>query len=876
MATSVKYVDVEQFNIMAYGSSWTVQATWGVDYASSSRAIRGDLGRGWQHCDVIWYGSTTVIDEDGRPTTNSIVLQEETFTDMDGSYSNPYLLFTSTIQPPDGFTEVYVLIRIRSERNATQTWDDDHHLLKMDTYFSDLIFYKDWAEVHPPTPSAPSVSLDNNGTKVTVSYSNVPSTVYGAKIKVYRKDSANGTAVKMSTEYTVKRASDGSITWTDTLSKGYMYAFSALYLGNYGTSSKPKYVEGEEGDVSDWITTAPVNNCIAAQSFQVTAVQQNEVNVTWKVYSEQDKLDGVKIQYAKTKAELEAESGASFNEVEYAIVVTSNNKGNVRISGLETGTTWYFRIRGYIEYNGTKYYANWYSIKTNGKYEAVSITLGTIPDAPTTWTLQQTFAYEDNNTSGFEVYAIHNSEDGSACQSFKVYADVYDEHGTYLRHLINGRVVSNGKDQYGNYLTDNLSYKIRPYYEYATRDYFDQKEIHWWIQTKGAMPSYSPSSLVRVVKLYKQPQASVSVASQDSDGGFPIKATMSLTSAHQTALVYYLEITSRSSYTYYDAVGEERTVLPGDIMFSATYTASSSEGTRLVKTLNATDINLTKNKSYEATVTIYTSGGLTATSSSSFTFLTPTTPSMYPAIKEFEIDDDRSMYLKCICYQNSKHSGTVWSSVSYKMSLYRCNSDGTYTLIQDNIPSSSSGTWVHDPHPRLDHQVYRIVSTYTPTGQKAYSEPDFAADLIKNEGVIIHWDEKWGTGIMTRVNGPQVSRYIGKRVRLPFNVDVTEKRSVDKTLINYAGRESPVSYYGTAIDKSYSIKTEIPKHNVNEFNSDEAMLLLRRLSIKKEDVYVRTCTGIGCWATVDIEYNIDHCALTIPITITVTPVEGGA
>ena len=121
-----------------------------------------------------------------------------------------------------------------------------------------------------------------------------------------------------------------------------------------------------------------------------------------------------------------------------------------------------------------------------------------------------------------------------------------------------------------------------------------------------------------------------------------------------------------------------------------------------------------------------------------------------------------------------------------------------------------------------------------------------------------------------------VSRYIGKRVRLPFNVDVTEKRAVDKTLINYAGRESPVSYYGTAIDKSYSIKTEIPKHNVNEFNSDEAMLLLRQLSIKKEDVYVRTCTGVGCWATVDIEYNIDHCALTIPITITVTPVEGGA
>ena len=123
--------------------------------------------------------------------------------------------------------------------------------------------------------------------------------------------------------------------------------------------------------------------------------------------------------------------------------------------------------------------------------------------------------------------------------------DVYDENGTYLRHLINGRVINNGKDQYGNYLKDNLSYKIRPYYEYSTRNYFDQKEIHWWIQTKGAMPDYSPSSLVRVVKLYQQPSADVSVSS--GSYGYPITINMTLDSAHQSALVYYLEIASNSS-----------------------------------------------------------------------------------------------------------------------------------------------------------------------------------------------------------------------------------------------------------------------------------------------------------------------------------------
>ena len=41
------------------------------------------------------------------------------------------------------------------------------------------------------------------------------------------------------------------------------------------------------------------------------------------------------------------------------------------------------------------------------------------------------------------------------------------------------------------------------------------------------------------------------------------------------------------------------------------------------------------------------------------------------------------------------------------------------------------------------------------------------------------------------------------------------------------------------------------------------------------DVYVREPSGSGYWANIKVSYNQKHCALTIPVTLNITRVEGG-
>ena len=41
------------------------------------------------------------------------------------------------------------------------------------------------------------------------------------------------------------------------------------------------------------------------------------------------------------------------------------------------------------------------------------------------------------------------------------------------------------------------------------------------------------------------------------------------------------------------------------------------------------------------------------------------------------------------------------------------------------------------------------------------------------------------------------------------------------------------------------------------------------------NVYIREPSGLGYWANVVVSYNKDYKELTIPVTLSITPVEGG-
>ena len=106
-------------------------------------------------------------------------------------------------------------------------------------------------------------------------------------------------------------------------------------------------------------------------------------------------------------------------------------------------------------------------------------------------------------------------------------------------------------------------------------------------------------------------------------------------------------------------------------------------------------------------------------------------------------------------------------------------------------------------------------------------------------------------------------------LKLPYNIDVAEANNIDVALIEYIGRSHPVSYYGTQLGCTSTWNVDIPKSDT------ETLYALRRLAIWAGDVYVREPSGSGYWASISVSMSQKHCELTIPVTFSITRVEGG-
>ena len=111
--------------------------------------------------------------------------------------------------------------------------------------------------------------------------------------------------------------------------------------------------------------------------------------------------------------------------------------------------------------------------------------------------------------------------------------------------------------------------------------------------------------------------------------------------------------------------------------------------------------------------------------------------------------------------------------------------------------------------------------------------------------------------------------WAGSLLKLPYNIDVADDNDMDVTLVKYAGRKNPVSYYGTQQGIASTWNVVIPKKDT------ETLYAIRRLAIWAGDVYVREPYGSGYWAHVKVSYSLKHAELTVPVTLSITRVEGG-
>ena len=342
---------------------------------------------------------------------------------------------------------------------------------------------------------------------------------------------------------------------------------------------------------------------------------------------------------------------------------------------------------------------------------------------------------------------------------------------------------------------------------------------------------------------------------------FPFYLETNAGPATQNPIGYYVSIIANEAYETTDNIGNVKMVSSGEEVYSRYFDFDSSTGSRSIAvTFSANNVNLDNNISYTASCTVSMDSGLTASASKEFTVAW--TDIEYSPNAEIGVDLDAvTAQIRPYCEDDD---GTPISGVT--LAVYRREFDGGFTEIASGVENTGT-SFVVDPHPSLDYARYRIVATTVETG--AVSFYDVPGYPIGKPAVIIQWSEAW-QGFDTR-NSDEISEptWSGSMLVLPYNIDISSTYRNDVTLVKYTGRSHPVSYYGTQRGETASWSMEIPK------NDTETLYGIRRLSVWPGDVYVREPSGSGYWANINVTFNQDHLATTIPITFDITRVEGG-
>lgn len=505
---------------------------------------------------------------------------------------------------------------------------------------------------------------------------------------------------------------------------------------------------------------------------------------------------------------------------------------------------------------------------------------------------------------------------------------VFDAKNTY-RVTITSPTDKNAKKVYYIYETNGMNPdgSINQYIEYKHPSvrFSDDFRTYWIVRTKGSYSKYSPYTQPKVLTVYTMPTPTCTVYNKNGssvsgvDVAYPFTIQCSAdASSLQKPTAYTLEITSDSAYSSVDALGNRTYVSRNMVVYRKTITKSANSVTFK---MSATEIMLNPTTHYRAKITIGYTSGLTSTASDTFTFNPPERSDIDISTS---VGIDRTMLTAYI-----RPAATIEDeerpSLNTKLSVYRRNADGSYTTIANNVnnctmkrchsmpndwstnyydyayyddktsmyyyvPKASkvpefitskkyykprlANTQIVDPHPLLNYASYRVVATNVETGEYVFD--DTAPVEVGCKQIIIQWDEEWApfdaesepdsdTGDVYVSTTP----YSGSIIRLPFNIKTTDENDQDVSLVKYIGRKNPVSYYGTQQGITSTWNTDIPKYN------DDVVYALRKLAIYPGDVYVREPSGQGYWASISVSFSHSYDSLTIPVTFSITKVEGG-
>ena len=709
----------------------------------------------------------------------------------------------------------------------------------------------------PQEAGAPdTVTIDGNVLKVELNIDPYEKNVKKVEFHVYQ----DGKYLKKSPQLDIKNK---FVSWsTPVETNGHKYKVRVFTYNASGDSAV--------GDYSGDVGTIPGD---VPSITDVKVLSETSVRVIWNAVTG---ADSYQIEYATDESYFDAsgEVSSATSTTNYAI-----------ITGLESGKQWFFRVR---------------AVNTQGESgwtKVFSRILGVKPSAPTTWSSTTTVIVGEP----LILYWAHNAEDSSSQES--AILELTIDGVTTTTTIVNDRPEED-KDKTSTYEIDTSSYR-------------EGVQIKWRVKTKGIVPDYSDWSVLRTVDVYAKPSMDLAVTDNDGVGidmltAFPINIKAVTYPKTQKPVGYHLTVIANESYETVDSIGNVKIVSKDSEVYRGFFDIS----TDLEYVLSAGNIDLENNISYTVKCIAAMNSGLTAEATHSFTVGWGDYEGYEPEVELTLNEGDYSMTILpyCVRYpmrywklkylrgmyiltdeelsemtgeivegKETKEGDQVYKGTDDQgnevyftmmpdsegiliegvtLSVYRREFDGRFVELGTDIPNNKA-SFITDPHPALDYARYRVVATDIATGSVVYS--DVAGYEIDCPYVIIQWDETWG-GFDVDDSEPTFN---GSMLKIKGNIDVSDKHNKDVSLVEYIGREHPVSYNGTQLGVTSTWNMEFDKQD------EDTLYALRRLAIWMGDVYVREPSGSGYWASISVAYSQNHCELTIPVTFDITRVEGG-
>ena len=573
-------------------------------------------------------------------------------------------------------------------------------------------------------------------------------------------------------------------------------------------------------DWSEYSSSAETIPATPSSEIDLKALSETIARVDWLSVKNATKYE---VQYTDKRRYFDSSSEVKSQTVDAKV-------SHCEITGLETGKEWFFRVRAINDAGES----GWTSI--------VSIILGKEPSPPTTWSSTTTAI----SGEPLMLYWVHNSEDGSS----QTYAQIqFDVEGSVSLVTVKNTTDEDEKDKTSSYTLD-------------TSKYSEGAKIKWRVRTKGVLDTYSDWSIQRTIDVYAPPTLELNVTDVNGDEldtltTFPFYIKGTTGPDTQSPIGYSISIAANDAYDTTDNVGNETRISEGEVIYSKYLDTTEQLSVELLPS----DIDLEDGIEYTITCVVSMNSGLTAEATA--TFNVSWVDAIYEPDAGVSIDDEQLVaYVKPYCVDDNDDL-----IEDVLLSVYRREYNGAFTELATGL-SNTMDTTVTDPHPALDYARYRVVAISQTTGAVSYY--DVPGYPVNEKAIIVQWDEVWSNFDTTDEDELEEPPWSGSLLRLPYNIDISNSHKQDVSLVEYVGREHPVSYYGTQLGETAVWSVEIEKTDV------DTLYALRRLAKWMGDVYVREPSGSGYWANVTVSFSQTHAELTIPVTMNITRVEGGA